>query len=117
VDDGIVAAGAVGLERLGGLVVVPAAALGEIAEGEPAARRQGHRGAAAPAGWRQFSMPRTHQTQRCRRDSLPIKPTRPGQPATRPTQARGVPVLAVHTDHHHGWAEVLDSVIVSLLGP
>jgi hypothetical protein len=46
VDDGVVAAGAVGLERLGGLVVVPAAALGEIAEGEPAARRQGHRGAA-----------------------------------------------------------------------
>ena len=45
-EDGVVAAGAVGLERLGGLVVVPAAALGEIAEGEPAARGQGHRGAA-----------------------------------------------------------------------
>jgi hypothetical protein len=50
VDDGVVAAGAVGLERLGGLVVVPAAALGEIAEGEPAARRQGHRGAAGAVG-------------------------------------------------------------------
>ena len=117
VDDGVVAAGAVGLERLGGLVVVPAAAVGEIAEGEPAARRQGHRGAAAPAGWRQLSMPRTYQTQRCRRDSLPIKSTRPGQPATRPTQAPGVPVLAVDTDHHHGWAELLDSVIVSFMGP
>src|SRR4029453_5912979 len=117
VDDGVVAAGAVGLGRLGGLVVVPAAAVGEITEGEPAARRQGHRGAAAPAGWRQLSMPRTHQTQRCRRDSLPIKPTKPGPPPLPTTQAPGVPVLAVDTDHHHGWAELLDFVIVTFMGP
>jgi hypothetical protein len=35
VDDGVVAADAVGLERLGGWVVVPAAALGKVAEREP----------------------------------------------------------------------------------
>ena len=39
VDDGVVAADAVGLKGLGGVVVVPAAALGEVAEGEPVSGR------------------------------------------------------------------------------
>jgi hypothetical protein len=39
VDDGVVAADAVGLEGFGGVVVVPAAALGQVAEGEAASGR------------------------------------------------------------------------------
>jgi len=39
VDDGVVTADAVGLERLGGWVVVPAATLGEVAERESAPGR------------------------------------------------------------------------------
>jgi hypothetical protein len=35
VDDGVVAADAIGLEGLGGWVVVPAATLGKVAEREP----------------------------------------------------------------------------------
>ena len=46
VDDGVVAADAVGLEGLGGVGVVPAAALGEVAERESAPGGQGHYGAA-----------------------------------------------------------------------
>jgi hypothetical protein len=41
VDDGVVAADAVGLERLGGWVVVPAATLGEVAVRESAPGRAG----------------------------------------------------------------------------
>src|SRR6266511_3840802 len=54
VDDGVVAADAVGLEGLGGWVVVPAATLGEVAERESAPARQGHHGAAgAVTAWPQ----------------------------------------------------------------
>ena len=56
------AAGAVGLERLGGVVVVPAAALGEIAEGEPAARGRVTAALRVPlargrSGWAKGSQP------------------------------------------------------------
>src|SRR6266700_8456155 len=41
-EDGVVAANTVRLEGLGGLVVMPIAALGEVAEGEPSSSWQGH---------------------------------------------------------------------------
>src|SRR5215208_6964246 len=82
---------AVGLERLGGLVVVPAAALGEIAEGEPAAKRQGHRGAAAPAGLSPVQHAADSPDATVPPGFLTKEANQTGQPATRPTQAREVP--------------------------
>lgn len=54
VEDGVVATQVVGLEDLGGVVVVPAATFGQVAEGEPPPGRQGDGGAAgAVAAWLQ----------------------------------------------------------------
>src|SRR6266545_3441101 len=47
VEDGVVATEVVGLEDLGSFLVVPAAALGEVAEDEPPPARQGDHGAAS----------------------------------------------------------------------